>query len=636
MYILCYHILVKNLIMVRNKSLCLKKGLVVNMKTCLNCGKENENLICDKCKNNVDDIISKLTNNFTFFEIYSNNRELFYQSAKICLTNDWLQQDKKEHIIQAIFVNKFKDYNYFEAEEFANIIKTNENINKYVLYELGKYYLYTRRYEIAEKYLGKRLTIMENADDEKIKKAIQKSYDEIEKRKKGLMAEYMPLKPEIQAKYCEFMNSIGFDLERKIEQAPRTRSSLKAKISAEAYPNIKKQEINNFNFDTFVAFDIETTGFKRKKSTLAKAGKIDDIIEIAAIKVINGKIDESSSFKFQELVHPLKQKISKEIETLTGITNEMVYDAKQIYEVFPKFMEFVDDNILVGFNCINFDCDFLIRAGRYSNIIIKNNFFDIYRNLEKLNIKPISLNELSKQYNIINENAHRALSDAVTTAKLYLKLKNSSYSLTEIGKHHGVSYSVIHDINNGVTYIQDGISYPIREFTLSKEKFDRLVFDLKYSTMQYSKLGFLYNLSTNQVKAINAGRSWHKEYIQYPIRQVVFRGTDNKYSNIQRDLLSTNKTFEELAKKYSCSESTIRRINTGETAKNNNFKYPLKRVGMLSSMDIYKIHKLLLSSTMSINEIARKYRVSEPTIKRINSGKTKKYMDEKFTYPLRK
>jgi len=400
------------------------------MKTCLNCGKENENLICDKCKNNVDDIISKLTNNFTFFEIYSNNRELFYQSAKICLTNDWLQQDKKEHIIQAIFVNKFKDYNYFEAEEFANIIKTNENINKYVLYELGKYYLYTRRYEIAEKYLGKRLTIMENADDEKIKKAIQKSYDEIEKRKKGLMAEYMPLKPEIQAKYCEFMNSIGFDLERKIEQAPRTRSSLKAKISAEAYPNIKKQEINNFNFDTFVAFDIETTGFKRKKSTLAKAGKIDDIIEIAAIKVINGKIDESSSFKFQELVHPLKQKISKEIETLTGITNEMVYDAKQIYEVFPKFMEFVDDNILVGFNCINFDCDFLIRAGRYSNIIIKNNFFDIYRNLEKLNIKPISLNELSKQYNIINENAHRALSDAVTTAKLYLKLKNKFENTT--------------------------------------------------------------------------------------------------------------------------------------------------------------------------------------------------------------
>ena len=216
------------------------------------------------------------------------------------------------------------------------------------------------------------------------------------------------------------------------------------------------------------------------------------------------------------------------------------------------------------------------------------------------------------------------------------ELKNSSYSLTEIGEHHGVSYSVIYDINNGITYIQNEVSYPIREFTLSKEKFDRLVFDLKYSAIPYSELGFLYNLSTNQVKAINAGRSWHKEYIQYPIRQVVFRGADDKYSNIQRDLLSTNKTFEELAKKYGCSESTIRRINLGETAKNNNLKYPLRRVGMLSSMDIYEIHKLLLADKMSINEIARKYRVSAPTIKRINSGKTKKYIDERFTYPLRK
>ena len=444
------------------------------MKICLNCGKENENWICDNCKetinieslcndinsynpleesNKIFDsiidniklykfkqivcelaqnlepftksslIISSLTNNFTFKKIYSTNRELFYSNAQTFLNNPSISQYKKEYILECLFITSFDDFNFEEAEKLANIIQTHKNIDKYTLYELGIYYIYTRRYELAKEFLEKRLKLLDDTDDEKTKKAVHKSYEEIDKRKNGLISEYMPLKPERQEQYCNFMNSLGFDLKRKLEQAPRERNKIPQKIALEDYPNIKENEINDFNFDTFVAFDLETTGFRRKKSTLSKASKIDDIIEIAAIKVINGKIDESATFTFQELVHPLKTSIKKEIEELTGITNQMVYDAEQIYEVFPKFMNFVGDNILVGFNCINFDCDFLMRAGRYSNLIIKNDFFDIYRNLKKLNISPASLGELCEQFNITNDKAHRALSDSIATAKLYLKLK---------------------------------------------------------------------------------------------------------------------------------------------------------------------------------------------------------------------
>lgn len=447
------------------------------MKICVNCGKENENWLCNNCKekvniielcNNINAydyneksnpifntiienikfykfkqivceltqdlepnikselIITALTNNFSIKKIYSSNRDLFYLNAKLFLDNPSISQNKKESILESLFLINFDDFNYEEAEKYAKIIQTHNSINNYTLYELGVYYIYTRRYELAKNLLEKRLNLLKENDDEKTKKAVQKSYEEIEKRKTGILSEYMPLKPEHQERYCSFMNSIGFNLKRKELLPPRERTTIPKKISLDDYPNIKENEITDFNFNSFVAFDLETTGFKRKKTTLAKAGRIDDIIEIAAIKVIDGKIDESQKFTFQELVHPLKTAIKKEIEDLTGITNQMVYDADQIYEVFPRFMEFVGDNILVGFNCINFDCDFLIRAGRYSNIIIRNKFFDIFRNLDKLNISSSNLNELCEQFNITNDNAHRALSDSIATAKLYLKLKNKA------------------------------------------------------------------------------------------------------------------------------------------------------------------------------------------------------------------
>ena len=42
-------------------------------------------------------------------------------------------------------------------------------------------------------------------------------------------------------------------------------------------------------------------------------------------------------------------------------------------------MKFVGDNILVGFNNVRFDSKFLVRAGRYSNLIIENPHFDVMR-----------------------------------------------------------------------------------------------------------------------------------------------------------------------------------------------------------------------------------------------------------------
>ena len=219
---------------------------------------------------------------------------------------------------------------------------------------------------------------------------------------------------------------------------------------------------------------------------------------------------------------------------------------------------------------------------------------------------------------------------------IYDELLNSNYSLEEIAKHHKVNYNVIQHINAGDTYKSNRFQYPLRECVLTKEKLDRLTYDLKYSNYSHQELSDIYEISLSQISNINQGRSWYRDYLEYPIRCSCFVGTDDIIEKIQKDLLSTSLSYPKLAEKYKCSKQTIQRINSGETYKNEKLKYPLRKTGKLTSQDIEEIYNLLIENKISINEIAAKYYVSDATIKRINSGKTKKYKKENYKYPLRK
>ncbi len=117
---------------------------------------------------------------------------------------------------------------------------------------------------------------------------------------------------EARQKYIDFLASIGIE-------APMPAPAQKARnvIPRDQYPS--PVEIRETEFDTFVAFDLETTG---------RSSKIDSIIEIGAVKVSDGQVVETAEFTFQELVKPLDhKKVSPEITKLTGITNEEVYAA---------------------------------------------------------------------------------------------------------------------------------------------------------------------------------------------------------------------------------------------------------------------------------------------------------------------
>ena len=95
----------------------------------------------------------------------------------------------------------------------------------------------------------------------------------------------------------------------------------------------------------YIAFDIETTGLDPM---------YDEIIEIGAIKIENGKEIET----FSTLIKP-EYEINDFITELTGITNEMVQNAPKINEVLTRFMDFIKDSIILGHN-INFDINFIL------------------------------------------------------------------------------------------------------------------------------------------------------------------------------------------------------------------------------------------------------------------------------------
>ena len=159
----------------------------------------------------------------------------------------------------------------------------------------------------------------------------------------------------------------------------------------------------------YVVFDIETTGLSAAN---------DKIIEIGAVKIVNGKIID----RFSEFINP-KVPIPFRITQLTSITDEMVMFAAPIEEVLPKFMEFVGDAVLVAHNAA-FDTGFI--NAKLTELGTKREFtiVDTIAMARCLipTISKYTLDHVAKTLKISLENHHRAVDDAECTAEIFIKL----------------------------------------------------------------------------------------------------------------------------------------------------------------------------------------------------------------------
>ena len=397
------------------------------MAKCIVCGKDSQSWICDECAVNDEQLCSLIVELLNYkpgvgdnalwdqialdFEGQVDFREIalvlsekiasplreYYRAICLAGGRDYLPKNEREwichlmsktDILESLSVSErdllkgfalsayFSDYAYEEAENLAKELSTREMLPRKTYCILGDFYTKTRRYEKAQSLLNQAMVVFEaNEEDKKaITKALLDTLNRKNRAEEG-KSEYMPNPKEntqeIRKKYVAFLEKMGIEINT---EALATRRAIPKPIVSDMYPDV--EEIRRADFNSFVAFDLKTTGL---------SPKMDCIVQIGAIKVINGQIVDSEEYIFDELVKPYKKTISEKITELTGISNEDVKCAREMWEVFPDFIKFCDGLNLVGYNSVDFDSKFLIRAGRYSNLIMENKVFDVmhYVNLFK-------------------------------------------------------------------------------------------------------------------------------------------------------------------------------------------------------------------------------------------------------------
>lgn len=165
----------------------------------------------------------------------------------------------------------------------------------------------------------------------------------------------------------------------------------------------------------YTVVDIETTGMD---------WNFCNILEISSLKVRNKKIVG----EFSELINP-HEPIPYFIRNLTGITDEMVYNAPDLEEVLIKFKDFLEQDIIVGHN-VNFDVNFLY--DNFMNVFnepLKNSFIDTLRISRKLlpELEHHKLDNLIDYYSIKTRDKHRALNDCILTNEVYIDMCKTVY-----------------------------------------------------------------------------------------------------------------------------------------------------------------------------------------------------------------
>jgi len=159
---------------------------------------------------------------------------------------------------------------------------------------------------------------------------------------------------------------------------------------------------------TFCIVDIETNGSKPQKH---------QIIEIGAVKVKNGEIIG----QYESLVQC--DEISEHISDLTGISVAETKNAPTLQRVLNEFKAFIGTDIFVAHD-VKFDYGFISAMFERYNMQPMLN-----RHLCSIDLAERTFSSYRYGLNYLNESLqlhhcathHRALSDAITTSRLFMK-----------------------------------------------------------------------------------------------------------------------------------------------------------------------------------------------------------------------
>lgn len=158
-------------------------------------------------------------------------------------------------------------------------------------------------------------------------------------------------------------------------------------------------------------------------------------------------------------------------------------------------------------------------------------------------------------------------------------IRNSSLNFETIAKMVGCSSAVISAINLGKSYFQEELEYPLRESRYDEEKFKQLVYSLKYELDKtMGDIAKEYDIDISNLNNINQGRIRWRSWLQYPLRQGKIYNPGCRYILEIIDLLkNSNKTQTEIAKQFNISKNTVSQINLGKSYAQEGVDYPIRK-----------------------------------------------------------
>lgn len=167
----------------------------------------------------------------------------------------------------------------------------------------------------------------------------------------------------------------------------------------------------------FTVIDLETTG---------RGIKCGQITELSAIRYRNYiPVDAFSTLvKAHDPILPF-------VKTLTGISDEMIDGAPDIFEVIDAYIDFIGEDILVGHN-VNFDLS-LVGDAHYqlNSEVIRNNYLDTLRLSRIINKDSVNhkLETLCHYFGVSRVVGHRGLADCEQTGQIYVLMKEKAMQL---------------------------------------------------------------------------------------------------------------------------------------------------------------------------------------------------------------
>lgn len=275
-------------------------------------------------------------------------------------------------------------------------------------------------------------------------------------------------------------------------------------------------------------------------------------------------------------------------------------------------------------------------------------YVDNYNEREQYWIKFYNSNVPAFGYNIdfreLNK-SHIGKKSQNDMNQLYNDLQYSDISFEELAKkYHFKNIDNIRAINRGIYYYNSKFSYPIRDTKFSKayKKTSKIIQDLQNMNLSINEIANKYKTTPSYIYSINSGRRNFRKDIQYPIRKTQTRKPPISFSkkdidNIKSDIKNTNLKWEELVQKYGGNTKIYQHINNGKTYFDENENYPLRtkhNTRKLEKKQIESIISELKNSALTQKDIAKKFKVSQPVIRKINKG-IEPYFNQNEKYPIR-